>query len=69
MSVLSWETIRAWQELTGTELTPNDARLIRKLSLIYVSQYTTSKDIKITAPYPDLEYVAQHAAQQRKLKK
>lgn len=37
-SPLSWREIRAWQELTGVELTPWEARLIRHLSTAYLAE-------------------------------
>ena len=69
MIPLSWAEIRSWVLLTSREVTPDEVRLIRKLSFIYVSQYTSSKDIATTAPYPDEEYVLKHAAEQRDRKK
>lgn len=35
---LSWREISEWQRNTGVELKPWEARLIRKLSLAYLSQ-------------------------------
>jgi len=34
---LSWQTIRAWSEMTGVHLSPWEARLIRSLSLEYLA--------------------------------
>ena len=69
MTPLSWVDIQAWSQLTGSQLTPSEARLMRKLSFIYVSQYNASKDIKCEAPYPDQDYVERFKAEQRSQKK
>jgi hypothetical protein len=35
---VSWQSIQAWSQLTGTRLAPWEARLIRKLSLEYLAE-------------------------------
>ena len=51
MVPIEWADILAWVQLTGTELYPEEARILRELSFAYVAQYTVSKDPDCPAPF------------------
>ena len=48
---VSWETIDAWQRLTGIELDPWEARTIRRLSSAYVGQRYEARKPNCPPPY------------------
>lgn len=50
MAPIDWSDIMAWCHLTGTELHPEECRILRKLSFAYVSQYNQSKEHDSPAP-------------------
>lgn len=51
MIPIDWVDIVAWSQLTGTELYPDEAEIIREISLVYVSQHTRSKEFDCPAPF------------------
>lgn len=48
---LSWQTIDAWARLTGVQLAPWEARLIRKLSSDYVSMTRKAESENCPPPW------------------
>lgn len=50
-SPLSWREIRAWQEATGVELPPWEARLIRHLSTAYLSESRRAESENCPPPW------------------
>lgn len=48
---LPFSEIVAWQQATDTELTPWEARLVRRLSVEYVTQYAVSDSPDAPAPW------------------
>ena len=48
---LSWVTIDAWQRITGTRLSPWEARLIRSLSVAYLAESREAEDENRPAPW------------------
>lgn len=54
---LSWSDIDAWARVTKTEITSDEALLLRHLSKLYVSKYSESKNPATPAPYSDIESV------------
>jgi len=48
---LSWLTIDAWQRVTGVPLPSWEARLIRQLSLEYLSESQKAEDISCPPPW------------------
>lgn len=51
MDALGWVDIKAWADLTNTNLDASDYILIRDLSKEYVSQYHASSNPAEPAPY------------------
>lgn len=51
---LSHTELRAWQDNTGIELTPWEARLVRTLSREYVSELHAAEKVDRQAPYMPL---------------
>ena len=47
---IEWVDIKAWAELTGTELHAEESKILRELSFLYVSQYNNSKAHDCPAP-------------------
>lgn len=50
---IEWVDIKAWAQLTGTELYPEESKILRELSFHYVSQYNISKAHDCPAPEND----------------
>ncbi len=50
MIPIDWVDIKAWAELTGTELHAEESKLLRELSFLYVSTYNSSKSHDCPAP-------------------
>jgi hypothetical protein len=48
---LSWEELRAWMDVTGSDISPGTAESLRHLSTCYVSQYYESIDPGCTSPH------------------
>ena len=48
---LSWPDIKDWSIFTGTNLHPEEARILRALSFAYISHNGKSKDQNCSAPY------------------
>lgn len=60
---IGWRDIVAWQEVTGVELEPWLARLVRQLSAAYLAEYTAAEKPDRPAPYaPDVTSDAHRAA-------
>lgn len=51
LTAVTWTEIKSWKALTCTELTVSEIKLIRELSLRYVSQYLLSKDPNCPRPF------------------
>jgi hypothetical protein len=51
MIPLSWSEIKAWQDLTGTDVEFWEAQLIRNLSVAYVAQYNLARDMNCAPPW------------------
>lgn len=51
LSIIGWQTMNSWAEITGTNLTVEEALGIRRLSSAYVSQYYQSESSSCPAPY------------------
>lgn len=50
---VDWVDIKAWAQLTGTELHAEESRILRLLSFHYVSQYNISKVHDCLVPQND----------------
>ena len=50
---VDWVDIKAWAQLTGTELHAEESKILRQLSFYYVSQYNNSKAHDCPAPEND----------------
>ncbi|WP_239016837.1 phage tail assembly chaperone [Sphingomonas ginkgonis] len=50
-STLSWREIGEWQRLTGVELEPWEARLIRDLSAAYIAEGRLAEDHNCPPPW------------------
>jgi hypothetical protein len=48
---IGWQDIAAWQTITGIELEPWEARTIRRLSQVFISQRHESEKPDCPAPY------------------
>lgn len=48
---IGWRDIEAWQNLTGTDLEPWEARIVYSLSRAYISQSSKSRKDDCPAPY------------------
>lgn len=48
---ISWQTIRAWQDVVGTRIDRWEARLIRKLSLAYCREGHLAESENYPAPW------------------
>lgn len=53
LAPVEWTDIAAWVALTGTDIHPEEARILRDLSGVYVSQYSRSKKQDCPAPFTD----------------
>lgn len=51
LSTIGWQTMNSWTEITGTNLTTEEALGVRRLSFAYVSQYYQAESISCPAPY------------------
>lgn len=51
LSVIGWQTMNAWADNTGVNLTAGESLAIRRLSSAYVSQYYQSEQASCPAPY------------------
>jgi hypothetical protein len=51
LTSIGWQTMRAWAEMTGTQLTSGEALSVHQLSGVYVSQYYQSSDAACPAPH------------------
>lgn len=54
---LSWQTLAAWQQATGTKAAPDDLAIMRKISRDYVAEYYASDDPMRPAPTFDAEKI------------
>ncbi len=52
---LEWVDLAAWVGLTGTDIHPEEARILIGLSCIYVTQTAKSKKTDCPAPYVEEE--------------
>ena len=50
---ISWTTLRAWQQLTGTPLAPWEARLLRALSAAFLAARNEGEDPLAQPPFFD----------------
>lgn len=48
---LTYSEIRAYQDATGLELTPGEARMLRRASQAYVAESRDAEDIDAPAPW------------------
>lgn len=48
---ITWQEIAAWSQCTGTALQPWEARLIRRLSVEYVSESRKAEDETYPSPW------------------
>jgi hypothetical protein len=60
---IGWITLRAWQDLTGTPLQPWEARLIRKLSSLFISARSEGEDPLAQPPFYAAPVIDQEQAQ------
>jgi hypothetical protein len=51
LSPVDWQEIKAWQDATGVELSAWDAKVIRRLSSVYVAQYFDAGDPNCPPPW------------------
>jgi len=58
---VSWTTMRHWQEQTGIELPPWQARLIRRLSADYLDQSRKAREPDCPAPWGQRTEEERHA--------
>ncbi len=54
MAAIGWRDLTAWQEVMGIELEPWEARLIRRLSSEYISQYHEAEKPDCPAPWVEV---------------
>ena len=52
---LDWQAIKAWQDLQGLELEPQEVDALRHLSTAYLSQQQKSEDKACPPPWVDTE--------------
>lgn len=52
---IDWQEMRAWQESTGIELSPWEARIIRSLSAEYVNMRYEARKLDCPAPYSEID--------------
>lgn len=50
-SPIGWSTIKDWQQLTGVQLEPWQARLIRRLSISYLDQSRKARAPECPSPW------------------
>lgn len=62
LAPLDWVDIRAWVELTGTEILPEEARILRELSAVYLSHSNKGKEPDAPAPFLERETTADRGA-------
>lgn len=64
---IGWRDLAAWQDLTGIELMPWEARLLRTLSRAFVDQSWRSEKPDCPAPWlpPELDAESRAAASRR----
>lgn len=48
---ISWVTIQAWQSTMGKRLRPWEARLLRRLSIDYLTESRAAEDMQRPAPW------------------
>jgi hypothetical protein len=66
LTTIGWVTMKAWSEMTGTQLTSGEALGIHQLSSVYVSQYYQSNDPSCPAPHFDVIPVRDEVAYKMK---
>jgi hypothetical protein len=54
LSPLTWQEIKAWKELTDTDITSWELLLIRHLSILYTTELSQGGSPKRKAPYTDV---------------
>lgn len=65
---VSWERMRAWQEMTGTRLKPWEAKLLQRLSVEYLAECRRAEEPHCLPPYmPAHRSEQQKAAELRRL--
>ncbi len=52
---VDWVDLLAWVNLTGTDLRPEEVRILHGLSSTYVMQANKSKEQNCPAPYPIID--------------
>lgn len=57
---IGWQEIAAWQELTGNEINPWEARTLRKMSADFVSTMHDAKDKSFPPPFTSAEAIARN---------
>lgn len=67
---IDWQDMRAWQELTGIELEPFEARTIRRLSQVFISARHEAKKPDCPIPYAGLreEIISQREKVAKRIK-
>lgn len=63
---LSWQELRAWQECTGADATPEEMLLLRQLSMYYVDEMHKGEDPASPNPAPMLASGKQDVAAEMK---
>ena len=48
---LSWQEIKAWQDVTGFQLYPYELQIIKNMSVAYASEYSKASGKDAEAPY------------------
>lgn len=62
---LSWQTLAAWQQATGTAITADEMVMLRRLSREYVAQYYVSDDPNCPSPTLDVDKIDRDALSDR----
>jgi len=56
-SPLDWVEIKAWSDIVGIELQPNEATALRQLSATYLSQKQKAEDKACPPPWTDPDQI------------
>lgn len=53
LAPIDWIDIQAWVNLTGLDIHPEEVRILKDLSCVYIGQLGKSKKIDCSAPYQE----------------
>jgi hypothetical protein len=62
--VIGWQDMAAWERLTGVELSPWEARTLRRMSQAFVNQRSDARKANCPEPFAEPEAVAKRIDQQ-----